>query len=170
MSTLEIKDGDIFRWRYADEKPEQLGQWGRYHCRSRIAVAKDGWLIDTFWTYGVEKPRRDDSTASWSCDDAKKKLELTFVGNIGDLEKRDEWQAAYYDDADIVNLNHGNSSRGNFYVRKDAQRCRSKMLATVAERIAECERIISFEQSKLERLRETTARLNSSESLDKIYL
>jgi hypothetical protein len=44
------------------------------------------------------------------------------------LERAKEYQADYYDDADIVNLNHSNSSRDNFYLRKGAKKSQAKML------------------------------------------
>lgn len=165
-----IKDGDIFRWHYKDETPEQRRPWGRYHCKSCIAVAKGGMLFDTFWCYSPEKVGGGMEGARFTYDEAAASLELEHVGNLADLEKQPEWKGAYYDDADCVNLNHSNSSRDNFYIRKGAARSQKKMRATLIERIEACERAISFEQSKLERLRETLNAVEFGEPLDKVYL
>jgi hypothetical protein len=160
----EIKDGDIFRWRYKDEQPEHRREWGRYHCKSQIAIAKGGSLRDTFWFGG------GSDNATWSYDDAEQKLELTHLGNFFDLERRSEHEAMYYADADCVNLNHANSSKGNFYIRKGAARCREKMRATARERIEQSEREISFAQDRLTRTRELLAAIERGDDLDKVYL
>lgn len=160
---MTIKDGDIFRWRYKDEKPEHRREWGRYHCKSQIAVAKSGILRDTYWG--------DSSSGTiWSYDEAERLLELTFVANFADLEKRDEYRADYYDDADCVSLNHPNSTRGNFYVRKGAQRSRERMRVVVAERIAATEHEIAYRQGVAERLRELAIQIETATDLGKVYL
>lgn len=161
---IEIKDGDIFRWRYKDEKPDDLGAYRRYHCKSQIAVARDGLLIDTYWNGSAS------DSANWSYDEAEQKLALTHLGNFAELEKKPEYHSEYYDDVDCVDLNHPNSSRDNFYVRKDAQRSRSKMRAVIANRIAETERGIAYAQSKLERDRQLLAALDSGKILDEVCL
>jgi len=163
LTHLAIKDGDIFRWRYKDEQPEHRRAWGRYHCKSQIAVARDGILRDTYWN--------DNSSGTiWSYDEAERLLELSFVANFADLEKRDELAAAYYDDADCVSLNHANSTRGNFYIRKGAKRSKSKMLDTLADQIAKAESEIEFARSRLDRYRETLTAITRGEDLDKVYL
>lgn len=165
-----IKDGDIFRWRYKDEKPEQLGAWGRYHCKSRIAIAKkDGRLIDTFWCHSLERAGGMDC-AQWTYEEAGEHLELTLLGNLAELEKRPEYHANYYDDADYLDLNHSNSSTGNFYVRKGAQRSRDKMRSVVLERMTEADREIARGHSNLERHRAILADIDGGKSLDEVYL
>lgn len=159
-----IKDGDIFRWRYKNEKPEHRREWGRYHCRSQIAVAKDGWLADTFWG------SRSDGTAMWPCDEAREILVLEKLGNLSEVEKRPEYEAMYYDDADIVDINHSNSSRGNFYVRKGADRSRHKMIQIAAEKAAAAERERDSALSKIERYKQALADLAAGKPLEEVYL
>jgi hypothetical protein len=167
---MEIKDGDIFRWSYKDEQPEHRREWGRYHCKSCIAVAKAGMLHDTYWHYSPEKVGGGMDGARWTYDEAVDRIHLEPVGNLAELEKKEEWHAAYYDDADCVNLNHSNSSRNNFYIRKGAQRSREKMLAVLAERIRQSESEISFRESRLERDRQLQADLESGRDLADVYL
>lgn len=160
---VKIVDGDIFRWRYKDEKPEQLGAYGRYHCKSQIAIATGGgWLEDTFWHGG--------SDVCWTYADAERDLELTRLGNLNELEKRPEYEAAYYADEDCVDLNHSNSSRGNFYVRKGAIRSREKMIRIAEERWAEAEREAKFASERAERYRLMVGDLVGGKSLDEVYL
>lgn len=97
-------------------------------------------------------------------------MDLTHLGNLADLEKRPDYHANYYDAADCVNLNHANSSTGNFYVRKGAQRSRERMRVVVAERTAATEREISAAQWKLDRLREVAAEIESTKNLNEVVL
>lgn len=114
-----LREGDIFRWHYRE--PGDDRNYGRYHCCSCIAIVdRSGRLRDTFWSYGGDG-------RSFGSDDLAK-LDLTYLGNMSDLEKASEYQADYYDDEDIVNLNHSNSTRDNFYLRKGAKRSAKKML------------------------------------------
>ncbi len=125
-----LREGDVYRWHYRE--PGDNGQYGRYHCCSNIAVVnKHGRLCDTFWSCG-------NDGRSFGIDDLPR-LELTFLANMADLDRHPEWQADYYDDADIVNLNHSNSSRDNFYLRKGAKRSRAKMLETARYRLEKAE-------------------------------
>lgn len=163
MST--IKDGDIFRWRYKDEKPEHRREWGRYHCKSQIAVAKNGILIDTYWDGSPPS-----NSGVWTYEMAERDLALKLIGNFADLEQRPEYHAAYYDDADIVNLNHPNSSRDNFYIRKGAQRSRDKMLAVLDERIADKARTIESAKNSLDRFAGMKADILSGKPLDEVHL
>lgn len=127
--TITLRDGDIYRWSYRELGDDR--QYGRYHCCSRIAVVQAGRLRDTYWS-GPSSESRSFGTGDLE------RLELTFVANFADLEKADERQADYYDDADVVNLNHSNSTRGNFYLRKGARRSAAKMLEIACYKL-ECE-------------------------------
>lgn len=149
--TIEIKEGDIFRWSYRE--PGDDRDYGRYHCCSRIAVMTKGRLIDTFW--GSMSDAR-----SFGIDDLPR-LELTYLGNFADLEKTDEWKAEYYDDADIVNLNHSNSSRNNFYLRKGAKRSQAKMLEVAHYKLDRAESKKRSAEHDAERLRETIAKIEA---------
>lgn len=124
--TITLREGDIYRWSYSE--PGDDREYGRYHCCSRIAVVKGDRLWDTYWSSTFGDGR------SFGLRDLER-LELTFVANFADLEKADEGQADYYDDADIVNLNHSNSTRGNFYLRKGAKRSAAKMLEIARYRL-----------------------------------
>lgn len=161
--TIEIKDGDIFRWCYRDQKPEDLGPWKRYHCKSQIAIAKDGWLVDTYWSC------MSDST-KWKYAEAPAKLRLAYLGNFADLDHQQEYMAEYYDDEDCVDLNHPNSSKGNFFIRKGARRSERKMRDMIAHKIEKEESLIRVSTWRIESLRKELAKLDSGEPLDKVYL
>ena len=138
-TVIGLREGDIFRWSYRESGDDS--RWGRYHCCSLIAIVDDrGRLRDTFWSSGSDGrifTERDLPA-----------LKLTYLGNLADLEKVPEYLTDYYDDADIVNLNHANSSRGNFYIRKGAVRSQKKMLEVAKAKLQES---IANEQSAARR-------------------
>ena len=169
MGQIEIKDGDIFRWHYKDEPAGDRRQFSRYHCKSQIAVARNGKLTDTYWCYSLEKAGGSDC-AQWSFDSATKELDLTRLGNLSELDKSPDYFSMFYAEADCVNVNHPNSPRGNFYVRKGAARSKERMLEVLAERIAESEREIGYRQSNIARDREYQAAIERGDDLEKIYL
>lgn len=127
--TLTLREGDIYRWSYRESGDDRA--WGRYHCCSRIAIVHNGRLHDTYWMIG-------QTTASggrkFDAHEAVKLL-LERLGHFAELEKTHEYNEEYYDDSDIVNLNHANSSRGNFYLRKGATRSAAKMLKTARAKL-----------------------------------
>lgn len=157
----KLREGDIYHWRYSDPDPDN-GRWNRYHCCSRIAIVdKSGWLRDTFWHSG--------SDGRWFGPDDRGKIEITFVANMADLDRHPEWQAEYYDEADIVNLNHSNSTRDNFYIRKGAKRSPTKMLAVAHKKIEECESTIRQAGWTMEKLRTAIAQIEAGETSN-VYL
>lgn len=164
---VEFKEGDIYRWRYT---PERTAQIRRYHseaywCKSQIAVVTRSGLTDTYWG-GMS-----DNQAHWSNpEDAEADIELEYVGNFSDLQKISEYQSAYYDDSDIINLNHANSPTGNLYIRKGAKRSREKMLAVAKageEKALDAIRAAGFTR---QRYRELVVLLESGADLEAIYL
>lgn len=157
-----IKEGDIFQWSYKDEKSGDRGPYKRYHCKSQICVAKDGRLRDTYWNMSGY----DDT---WSYEEAQVSLRLVYVGNFADLDKSDERNEEFYDEADCVNLNHPNSSRGNFYLRKGAKRSRAKMLEMALHKKERAESEVRYRTQDVERLAETIDRINAGADLSEIW-
>jgi hypothetical protein len=151
----DIKDGDIFRWSYRNG--------GSTWCKSCICIANNGILRDTYWSHSGDG-------AAWTYKEAAEKLNLRFVANLAELERRRESDADYYDDADIVNLNHSNSTSGNFYIRKGAMRSKAKMQKILIDRIAEEERKIERAKDQVGRFRHTISQIEAGEPLERIYL
>lgn len=152
-----LNEGDIFRWNYRDPNTNN-GNYGDYHCCSRIAIVKNGLLRDTFWQIG-----ESFSDGRSFGIEALSKLELTRVANMSELVPAKEYEADYYDDADIVNLNHSNSTRGNFYLRKGAVRSREKMLEAARNNL---DRSTANERSAArlsEELREVISKLEADQ-------
>src|SRR5882672_9247462 len=92
----KFNEGDVFRWTYRDPNTDN-GAYGSYHCCSRIVIVHGDRLWDTYWRVG----QSFSGCRSFGLNDLFK-IELTRLGNLSDLEKAPEYQAEYYDDADIV--------------------------------------------------------------------
>ena len=118
-----MKNGDIFKWSYNEEQLKKMGlQYSAgtlYWCCSRIGVFNDGYLEDTFWNSSTDK--------CFSIESIKEKLTLEFIANEDDLVSANTSEKAYYLDSDCFDLNHPNSTRGNFYLRKGAKKNIAKM-------------------------------------------
>ena len=153
----EFREDDVFRWRYRDPKLD--GDYLNYWAKSRIAIVTNGILRDTFWATG------DNST--W---DARDRLDLTYLGNLGDYDKRPEWHAVYYDDADCLDLNHANSSKGNFYIRKGAERSVAKVRETIRLRIEKAQRDRDGAIREIHRLDTLEAEIVAGRPLSEVYL
>lgn len=121
---INLKDGDIYHWSWNDEeysKRELEIQSGTlYWCCSRIGIVKDGVLRDTYWHSGSEGKQ-------FTSKDCAQKLDLSFIANFADLVSAQPSDRAMYLDEDCVNLNHPNSTSGNFYLRKGAEKNLDKM-------------------------------------------
>lgn len=151
----ELKEGDIYRWSYRELGDDRA--WGRYHCCSRIAIVRSGLLRDTYWSCGSEG-------RTFGPDDLDR-LDLTFIANMNDLVRAREYEADYYDEADIVDLNHSNSTRGNFYLRKGARRSRAKMLEVATRKLLQEQSNQRLASLRTFDLRETIAKIEAGETM-----
>ncbi len=136
-----MKDGDIYFWRYADGA--NIGP-SPYHCKSCKAVVVGGRLIDTFWSSPSDGSVIDPS-----------RVVLDFKGNKADLRIVRTWELPYYDEADIVDMRHANSSREECYVKSTSLRSRDAMLVHIANMRREQEGAIRSAQYKLDLLRQS---------------
>lgn len=118
MTAENPKEGDIFRWRYKDEKPSDLGGYRRYHCKSQMAIFTRGTLHDTFW-----------GSTSWEDRVDFEKADLVFLGNMNEMQKISPWERVFYRDEDIVDMNHSNNSGAPVYVKVGASRDAETMKA-----------------------------------------
>lgn len=161
----QLKDGDIFHWRY---KPERIESMKRFTCdpywaKSCIAVVRNGCLEDTFW-HGSDNAR-------WTPDEADRDLELTYLGNFAGLTKVPEWLRDYYDDVDCVNLNHSNSPKGNFYIRNGACRSVRKMLEVANYKLEQAKSAVSSAERDVQRMENAIRELQGGTcDPEKVYL
>lgn len=161
MAEQTFNEGDIFRWSYKDPGDDRA--YGRYHCCSCIAIVRNGRLRDTFWQVGTSF----SGGRSFALGDVAE-LNLVFVANMADLEKSSERNAEYYDDADIVNLNHANSSRDNFYLRKGAKRSAAKMLETARAKMEQAISDAKYAVRRSGEMKELIAKIEAGDT--SVYL
>lgn len=161
-NSISLKDGDVYRWSYRD--PGDDAAYGRYHCCSMIAIVHAGKLRDTYWQIG-----ESFSDGRSFGVDALYKLNLTFLGNLSDFEKVRDHNSDYYADDDVMNLNHSNSTSGNFYLRKRAVRCPKKMLQIAELKLEQSKSDERFFANRSERLREAITQIKSGDHLN-VYL
>lgn len=154
----ELKEGDIYRWRYRE--PGNDAPWGRYHCCSGIGIVRDGMLRDTYWQIGDNF----GNGRSFSIPDGLQGIDLTYLGNFANLVEAREHEADYYDESDVVNLNHSNSTRGNFYLRKGAKRSRAKMLEVARQKLLQEQSNQRLASLRSFDLRHTIAQIEAGET------
>jgi hypothetical protein len=166
QTAVAMREGDIFRWRYKPERSEQIKRYSHdpYWAKSCIAVVHDGRLVDTFWGgYGSD-------AASWDAWEAARDLDLTYVGNFDELTRVDEWKREYYADKDCVCLNHSNSPKGNFYIRKGAKRNAAKMRETAEYKLQRAKDAMESARRDIERFEAILDRIDGGADLEDIYL
>jgi len=150
-----MADGDIYRWRFKEGYTH--GIYG-YHCKSCIAIERNGVLYDDFWGSSSERYVVD-----------RENHELTYVANYDDLKKVHRTEYDYYRDADCVDLTHSNSMRDQTFILKEAKKCPEKMRKVIEKRIEDAERDIKFKQSNISRWLEHLEMLEQGK-IDEVYI
>lgn len=166
MSESQItpwRENDIFRWSYKDRISIGKSHTDLYWCKSRIFIFRNGHFVDTYW-HGSG----DNST--FSMERIEKDIDLEYLGNFDELERTDEWNQDYYEEKDIVNLNHPNSRKGNVYLRKGAQKSRDKMLEVATYNLEKAESKLRSAEWDVQRSKEKLAELQSDKPTSEIYL
>jgi len=164
---MNIKLNDIYRWSYTSAKISSIKAYSCdvYWAVSRICVAKQNaanelYLEDTFWHGGDNK--------RFELSQINTEIELQYLGNFEELvEFKDDIN--FYEENQIINLNHSNSSRNNIYIKRGAKRSLEKMKKYAQFLIDEKEREVVYLKDNIERLRGKLSELNEN-NLDKIYL
>lgn len=126
----DLIEGQIWRWRYKEDDRS-------YWCKSRIAVVKNGRLIDTYWSdlSSEHEVRVADVDLTFLCDQTWPAIRA--------------WEVAYYDAADIADTRHANSSRASVYLRPGAQRSAAAILTEIEQREETARSEISMAQHRL---------------------
>ena len=160
---LNLKLGNYYRWSYKELPNSSYEQ--SYWCKSRIATVKESsaglYLADTFWSI---------SGSDYVLTAALDNIELEFLGNINDYERISENYVKYYDQSDILNLNHPNNTKGNIYVRKGANKSKSHLLDELDKAVSNKEQELDYVARQLDSLLDTRAELVRGElNVDEVY-
>lgn len=155
----EMREGDIYRWRWADEKLDaDCGPFRSYHCKSQIAVFENGHLSDTYWSTG--------GSDSWLNPETVK---LEFWANVNDLIEVSKYEIVHYRREDIVDLRHANNSRGPVYLKKGAARDAATMLNVIEEKLDAARREIDWANHRIEKLTQDAEKVRSGK-LSEVFL
>ena len=151
MTDINWREGDIFYWSWNDRKLNteacklQLQAGTLYWCCSMIGVVENDILVDTYWHEG------SNHNKCFPKEYVEDNIDVTFITNKEDIVKADPCERAYYLDEDCINLNHPNSSSGNFYIRKGAKKNLDKMKRVVQRDITRMRKEIEYELRQIER-------------------
>jgi len=138
-----MRDGDVYRWRFTDDELEKRGGAGpykAYHCRSRIAIARNGVLYDTYWG-----DTSDDRVIG------PENIVLELQGNLYDMTPISKYDLMYYRPEDIVDMRHSNSFSAKIYVQPGAKRDAETMRRYAQDKITEARRKIESAIHDVER-------------------
>lgn len=123
----DLRENDVFRWAWnPDTGRDNHAPFGDYHCYSRIAIVRDGRLVDTFW--GGYSGRKVVDPAM---------VDLKYQGNLEDFEDAKYTTLVHYRKEDILDLRHSNG--GKVYLRKGAQKCPERRLAHLTGKLLEAQ-------------------------------
>lgn len=138
----DLFDGQIYRWRWADDEKHKAGQreWSSYHCKSQIAEVKNGALVDTYWFGGSDSSYLDPSQVT-----------LTLVADVSWPTLIDGEQSLY-DPKDVVDTRHANNSRAPIYLRPGATRNADAVLAELDRRQERAESEIRMATWRIEKI------------------
>lgn len=151
-----MKDGDVYHWRWKNEgRHKDCAPYHSYHCYSRIAVAKNGVLYDTYW--GHNKRRLDPV-----------QVIARFQGNIHEMTEI-TGSLAYYRPQDIVDMRHANSSREKVYLKVGAKRDAETMRQHLEYQLKRSADEIIRRQDRIAELKSELAKLDAG-LIDEVYL
>lgn len=159
---IKINEGDYFRWSYKSHILKKRSLYiDPYWCKSQIATARNGRLVDTYWS-------TNSSNTSWSFEDAIKDLDLKLIANEEDMVEpcRDP---KYYDPKDVFDIRHANLSRGGIYIRKGAKPSKIVMVDLILFKINEENNNIKWANQELTRLYEKLSEIETAD-LEKFYI
>lgn len=166
MNTLnKWKDGDVYRWSYNDiEYDKRKDYHDMYWCCSNIGIVRGEYLEDTFWN--------SSSSRTFIKDDVLSKLEVLYKGNLNEYQQCRKEDQAMYDDADILNLSHSNSSN-QYYLKIGAVKSRNKMVKIIKRNALKLQRDYEYAkiafQCELDKLNDL-GELNYAYGLDNVSL
>lgn len=154
----ELKDGQIYRWQWRDPvRDADRGPYRSYHCKSTIAVVKNGLLIDTFWCdmSPDNAVRLEDVALTYLCDQSWPTIS--------------QWQIPYYASDDVVDTRHSNHSGAPIYLRPGAKRNADRIRQEIEYREERERSAIRSAENGLRWLAEARALLDAGK-LDEVQL
>lgn len=159
---MEIKDGDIFYWKYKDDetyRAKHSGSGTAYWCLDQqcFATERSGviYLIDTYWTdYSAEYL---GSETSYVYPD---KVDLELVCNLKDIEFINDYEAQDYDK--VYNLSRQKHCYKKYAIDKGAQPSKSAILKKLERQLQRAHEDLRSAQWSIERIKKDIEELNNA--------
>lgn len=153
---MNWKEGDVFLWSWNDKMLEKLSDGNNggttYWCKSRIGLVRKNYNHNTLALYDTYFSGGNDT--SWDEEKVTEELDLTYLGNLNDYRGAEPYERTCYKDSDCLDLNHPNSTRGNFYIRKDAVQCSEKKRKVIQRSKKRLELDIKYQLQQIERYKQ----------------
>ncbi len=161
---MEIKLNDVYRFSYSQKYYDELSY--PYWCFDGQLIVKQNhkgelYLVDTYLGFN------DSSNKSFTLEQALERGTLTFICNLDEVEKCNEYDTRYYADEDIFNLSYQRNCYKNYYKRKDAKKSIDKMKESINDIIIKTECEISCKIDYLAHLKGKLVKIESGD--DSIY-
>jgi hypothetical protein len=166
---LSWRDGDVYFWRYRDEKGDQSSI---YWCCARKAVICRGILRDIYLVYinGHEVSDHGTNGEYWMPIEAENRLILDYKGNLDQFDVIPDYNKHLYSEDDILDLRHANSSQKQIYLRKGAVRSRDRMLERCRYLMDKAQEELRWQQLRIDNYSEIYDKIIAGEPLDGINL
>ena len=166
---IDMKEDDVFYW-----SNEKVNYW----CCSRIALFYGGRLLDTYWLHfyrndpndvgpDAGKPYRV-SYSYQSTEVVRDDSELKFLGNLDDYDWKGERSTSepydkQYDQSDILDLNHANSTSGGIFIKKGAVKSIEVQRRTLLDEINRAKRSIDSMNWTIKRAKQDLVELEAGQ-------
>lgn len=161
---MNLKKGDIVRWRYS-EGAKELGKLTPYHCKCCRAIFNGEVLIDLYWVHSHQMPDPNPyRKVTFRPEDVGERITITEkLGNFYNYEQCSPFTAHnWYAEEDILDLRHpNNSSDDNVYVRKDAEKKRDVRIQKLQEQIGDWRKEIQSLVRRINLNRDNVKRLKA---------
>jgi hypothetical protein len=152
---VNIKVNDVYKFRYNAEWTKKLHE--PYWCFDGQLIVKkhrngELYLVDTYWGTSENK--------SFTLEEALQQGDLTYICNLDEIEKCEQYDLDYYADEDLFDLSHQHRCYKAFYKRKGATKSPEKMKRVLETKIHSTEHDIAWKTDELKRLKEKLHKLD----------
>ena len=164
---IEVKEHDVFLFRYSDEYRESHNKVDLNWCFDGKLIAHDYdgkiMLVDTYWGVASESRR-------FTVEEALEKGELHFLCNLDDVETIKEYEICYYGRENVINLSSQHGCRERYVVKKNAKRSKDSMVNHIKEKIQEYQSKIDWATWQIKLLNEKLDDIRDGKDINKIYI
>ena len=167
------RDGDIVFWSYI--LPHN-GATDRYWCKAKMAVYFEDLqqFHDLYWIHrhGEKYSKINSSGFIFSPNQIGQIIQVDYKGNLDEFDRKSsnwDYLVKYYDESDLLCLDHGNDSSHNMYLRKGAKKSLARIKCALEHKISDLEGQIRYATSRLAEVKKDLKGL-TEETKNNIYV